>query len=56
MSEELPELPEWVQDLIAKAEERGYDKGYNDGRKETFFKVDKAVRSALEGNDPDRWY
>lgn len=31
---EIPELPEWIKDLIASADEDGFDRGYAAGREQ----------------------
>jgi hypothetical protein len=34
LNSSAPELPEWVTDLIEKAEERGWKKGYDAGKRQ----------------------
>lgn len=34
-----PELPSWVQDLITMAEERGYGRGFEEGQKQLWYRI-----------------
>ena len=37
MSEELPELPQWVKDLVSAAEDRAYTEGYEAGQTQMWY-------------------
>jgi hypothetical protein len=38
-NEELPELPQWVKDLVEAAESRGYSEGYEAGQMQMWYLV-----------------
>lgn len=42
---ELPELPQWVTDLIEAAEERGYERGRDEGRRGLYYDIKRAVEN-----------
>lgn len=41
-------LPLWVEDLMSKAEERGYGRGFEDGQKQLWYQM----RDRIEGVRP----
>jgi hypothetical protein len=49
---ELPELPQWVTDLIEAAEERGYDKGWDEGRRKLHWDINSQMEQVLKNTDP----
>lgn len=51
-SNELPELPQWVQDLLEAAEERGYDKGYKEGGRYVYWDMKNQIERVLQNTDP----
>lgn len=45
-NEELPELPQWVKDLVDAAESRGYAEGYEAGQKQLWYTISGVVERA----------
>lgn len=51
-SEPLPDLPQWVLDLIEAAEERGYDKGQEEARRRMHWDIKAQIERVLQNTDP----
>ena len=43
MSEETPEPPQWVKDLISKASSDGYSRGFENGQKMAWSQIHRAI-------------
>jgi hypothetical protein len=41
-----PELPLWVQDIVAAAEERAYARGWEEGQKQLWYTISGVVERA----------
>lgn len=46
MSEEIPELPKWINDLIESAKNDGYNQGYEDGLRYAWCNAKRAIEDA----------
>jgi hypothetical protein len=45
---EIPDLPEWVEDLVESNFDKGYRKGWEEGQKALWYRI----RDLLEGQKP----